>query len=149
MSWFSTLDPQVIWLVSAGLLFAIEILTGTGWLLCLSLGALTTSGLTLIVPTALFWQWLLFSAATILLASLRIINKMVYRTTPSDESLNDRIALMKGMTLVLDDGLINGTGQTRIGDSVWFVRADSDYPAGTKVRVTGMEGVFLRVTIAE
>ncbi|HAV1871832.1 TPA: NfeD family protein [Enterobacter hormaechei subsp. steigerwaltii] len=149
MSWFSILDPLGIWLVSAGLLFVIEILTGTGWLLCLSLAAFTTSGLTLIAPTALFWQWLLFSAVTILLASLRAIKKMVYRATPSDVSLNDRIELMKGMTLVLNDGLINGTGQTRIGDSVWFVRADSDYPAGTKVRVTGMEGVFLRVTVAE
>lgn len=75
MSWFSILDPLGIWLVSAGLLFVIEILTGTGWLLCLSLAAFTTSGLTLIAPTALFWQWLLFSAVTILLASLRAIKK--------------------------------------------------------------------------
>lgn len=149
MSWFNTLDPQIIWLVSAGLLFTIEILTGTGWLLCLSLAALTTSGLALITPTALFWQWLLFSAVTVLLASLRIIKKMVYRSSPPAVSLNDRLALMKGMTLILDNGLINGTGQTRIGDSVWFVRADEDYPAGTKVRITGLEGVFLLVTTVD
>ena len=146
MGWFSSLDPQIIWLVLAGLIFAAEMLTGTGWMLCLSLAALVTSGLTPVFPTELRWQFLLFSALTVLLASLRIIKKMVYRSAPPAVALNDRIALMKGMTLILDNGLINGTGQTRIGDSVWFVRADGDYPAGTKVQITGMEGVFLVVT---
>ncbi|HGY0482182.1 TPA: NfeD family protein [Salmonella enterica subsp. enterica serovar Derby] len=151
MAWLSGLSPWQTWLMVAGLCLAFEMMTGTGWLLCLSLAALATTGLVQIIPLSVAWQWLFFAAMTILLACLRHIKKMIYRGQHTDgrPPLNDRLALMKGMVLTLENGLINGTGQTRIGDSVWFVKADSDYPAGTKVRITGTEGIFLCVTATE
>lgn len=151
MALISGLSPWQLWLMVAGLCLALEIMTGTGWLLCLSLAALATSGLVQILPISVAWQWFFFAAVTILLTCLRRIKKMIYYRQHTDgrQPLNDRLALMKGMVLTLDNGLINGTGQTRIGDSVWFVKADSDYPAGTKVRITGTEGIFLCVTATE
>ena len=60
--------------------------------------------------------------------------------------LNNRAAQYVGQVFTLDRPIVNGRGQMKVGDSLWTVIADSDLPAGAKVRVTGVENTALRVT---
>ena len=39
----------------------------------------------------------------------------------------------------------NGEGKVRIGDSLWLVRGDFEAKVGSKVKVTGSDGVVLLV----
>jgi len=49
-----------------------------------------------------------------------------------------------GQVLTLTDGLNDGSGQVRLGDRRWKLRGPS-LPAGTRVRVTGVDGTVLIV----
>jgi len=49
-----------------------------------------------------------------------------------------------GQVLTLTDGLKDGSGQVRLGDRRWKLRGPS-VPAGTRVRVTGVDGTVLIV----
>jgi len=65
--------------------------------------------------------------------------------TQSDQPLlNRRGEQYVGRVFTLDAPLVNGTGKIRVDDSIWKVRG-SDCPAGTRVRVTGVDGVVLKV----
>jgi inner membrane protein len=49
-----------------------------------------------------------------------------------------------GQVLTLNDGLRDGNGQVKLGNRRWTLRGPS-VPAGTRVRVTGVDGTVLIV----
>jgi membrane protein implicated in regulation of membrane protease activity len=49
-----------------------------------------------------------------------------------------------GQVIVLTDALREGSGHVRLGERRWQLRGP-DVPAGTRVRVTGVDGVVLIV----
>ncbi|HEY6643012.1 NfeD family protein [Povalibacter sp.] len=49
-----------------------------------------------------------------------------------------------GQVVVLEQGLQNGTGRIRLGNRDWPVRGPN-LPAGSKARVTGVDGTILLV----
>jgi len=49
-----------------------------------------------------------------------------------------------GQVLTLTDGLRDGAGQVKLGDRRWKLRGPS-VPAGSRVRVTGVDGTVLIV----
>jgi membrane protein implicated in regulation of membrane protease activity len=49
-----------------------------------------------------------------------------------------------GKEYVLTDAIINGRGTMRVGDTAWRVTG-ADLPSGTRVRVTGVDGVLFIV----
>jgi len=49
-----------------------------------------------------------------------------------------------GQVLTLTDGLRDGTGHAKLGNRRWALRGP-DVPAGSRVRVTGVDGVVLIV----
>jgi len=49
-----------------------------------------------------------------------------------------------GQVLTLSDGLRDGTGQVKLGQRRWKLRGPS-VPAGSRVRVTGVDGTVLIV----
>jgi membrane protein implicated in regulation of membrane protease activity len=51
---------------------------------------------------------------------------------------------MIGAVYPLESAIVNGAGSVRIGDSVWRVTG-ADLSAGTKVKVTGVDGSTLTV----
>ncbi|MBF12996.1 MAG: hypothetical protein CMF46_01360 [Legionellales bacterium] len=59
--------------------------------------------------------------------------------------LNRRAESYIGKKLTLDQPLINGSGKCVIGDSIWNVEAQDDYPAGTKVVVESVDSTILHV----
>jgi membrane protein implicated in regulation of membrane protease activity len=49
-----------------------------------------------------------------------------------------------GQVLTLTEGIHDGSGQTRLGSRRWNLRGPN-VPAGTRVRVTGVDGTILIV----
>ena len=58
--------------------------------------------------------------------------------------LNRRGEQYVGRIFTLDTPVVNSTGKIRVDDSIWKVQGQ-DCPAGTRVRVTGVDGVVLKV----
>jgi membrane protein implicated in regulation of membrane protease activity len=58
--------------------------------------------------------------------------------------LNRRGASYVGRTFTLKEPIVDGTGLLHVDDSRWKVQGD-DMPAGSKVKVTGIEGTVLTV----
>jgi inner membrane protein len=62
-------------------------------------------------------------------------------------TLNRRGDQMIGRTAVLSEPIQNGRGKAKIDDSVWRVEG-VDLPAGTQIKVTGVDGSILKVEAA-
>ncbi len=61
--------------------------------------------------------------------------------------LNRRGDQMVGRTAVLSEPIQNGRGKIKIDDSMWRVEG-GDLPAGTQVKITGVDGAILKVEAA-
>ncbi|WPM84133.1 NfeD family protein [Apirhabdus apintestini] len=138
--------PHVFWLSLGGLLLAAEMLGAGGYLLWSGIAALVTGLLTWVLPLNVEWQGVSFALLTVAsaffwwrwLASRRA-------ASASGTTLNQRGQAMIGRILTLDTPLINGRGSAPVGDGRWQVVADTDLPAGSRVRVIALEGITLRV----
>lgn len=110
-------------------------------------GAAALTGLVVFVAPGLgeSVQLMLFGALAVVafLASRRFARP----DAPDDgnSTLNRRGEQYLGQWLVLETPLSNGHGRARLGDSSWPVLGDGELPAGTKVKVVGIDGVNLRV----
>ncbi len=106
-----------------------------------------------IVGTALFFapemavtiQWVLFavlSVATIVIWRFRLARKPTETDHPT---LNRRGEQYTGRVFTLETPIVNGSGKITVDDSTWKIRGE-DCEAGTKVKVTGVDGVILNVS---
>ncbi len=93
----------------------------------------------------------IFCILTLLAAWLwsKWLARQVKEQKPVDSQLNQRGQQLVGQRFTLDNALVNGRGQVRVGDSAWPVIADDDLPAGSKVEVVAVEGITLRVRLFE
>jgi membrane protein implicated in regulation of membrane protease activity len=132
------------WLLGVVLLI-LEVFSPGVFFMWLGLAAGLT-GVVLMAQPDLSWEWqlTLFGVAGVVLALLghRLVSR---RQTVSDEPhLNRRGEQYLDRVFTLDQPIVNGQGKVRVDDSTWKVRGD-DCPAGTRVRVSGVDGVVLLV----
>lgn len=135
------------WWVFAIILTTLEIILPSFFALWLGIAAFFTGLLLLLFPDMSWqFQWLLFS----LLAVMSIILwRKYYKKYPirTDEPLlNRRGEQHIGRLVTLSSPIINGEGKVILDDSTWKVRG-ADCPAGTRVRIVGVENVILQVDI--
>ncbi len=136
------------WLILGAALVAVEAFAPGAFFLWPGLSAVFIGILTFLIP-GLGWQ-----ASVSLWAALSLIMAVgwiVYRKrnpprASEQPALNRRGEQYVGRTFTLAAPIINGRGELRIDDTMWRVGADEDYPAGTQVHVTGVEGTALRIT---
>ena len=141
--------PHWFWMTLGGLLLLAEMLGSNGYLLWSGIAALTVGLIRWLLPFTWETQGVLFALLT-LIAAFLWYRWLAYRQQRQpDMHLNQRARQMTGMSLTLTEGLVNGLGHVRIGDGSWRVQADHDLPAGTRVVVTGVEGVTLRIAPLE
>jgi membrane protein implicated in regulation of membrane protease activity len=142
------LQPAVWWLCVGFGLLIVEMLTGTLFFLCISAGAFLVALLTWVFSLSAVAQAVFFAIAAVV--AVTVWRKL--RPNPHDSieqragarGLNNRLAAYVGRDAVLEEAIVNGHGRVRIDDSYWNV-AGSDMPAGTRVRVTSVEGMILQV----
>ncbi len=133
------------WWIAGVVLVIVEVFAPGAIFMWLGISAGIVGAMLLAVPD-ISWQvqFLVFAVLSVgSIAGWRVYHKR--NPTESDQpSLNRRGEQYVGRTFTLEDGITNGTGVVRVDDSRWKIEGE-DLPAGTKVRVTGVEGTVLKV----
>jgi hypothetical protein len=134
------------WIVGSVALAALEAFMPGAVAIWFAASAAVVGLLMVALPLPWQWQWVLF-------AIIGIVAMLAYRKyrksnpeTSEQPNLNQRGMQYVGQVFTLFEAIDQGSGKVRIGDSVWKV-SGADAPAGAKVRVTGVDGVVLRVEV--
>ena len=136
------------WLVLGVVLATIEVFAPGIFFLWLGISAGVVGIIIWIVPD-LDWQWQLLLFAGLSIASVVIARRYLTRhPLESDEpNLNLRGHQYVGRTFTLQEPVVNGQGKIRVDDSTWKITCE-DCEAGTKILISGVDGVVLRAKIA-
>ncbi len=134
------------WWALAAVLLVFEMMLPGVVFLFLAIGA-AAAGAFLLVVSDLSLELQLFVFAIIAVASavvLRPTLKRLQRGRIQDANLNARGDALVGRTIVLDAPILRGQGRVMLGDGSWTV-IGPDMVAGTRVRVTAVNGTELKV----
>lgn len=136
------------WLAFGTVLLILEVLVGGGYLLWIGVAAAAVGVLTYLFPQLPWaWQFLGFAVLSVLIAVLWW-QRQRSAAKPSDSpGLNRRGSEFVGRSFLLHEAIVGGRGKIRAGDTLWLV-SGPDLPAGSTVRVTGQDGVLLKVEAA-
>ena len=143
------------WLLLGLVLLGLEVVVPGTFMLWFAIAAIVT-GVVALAADAAGWTALTWQAEAGLFVVLAIVAVIAGRAwmsrrrqEPSDASgLNERAARHIGRRAQLTEALVDGRGRIDLDDTVWLV-SGPDLPAGTTVRITGADGVRLRVERAE
>lgn len=134
------------WVLGFALLVAEVFLPST---FCLWLGASAlVTGLVAWLMPALHWQVevVVFAVLSFVAVAAWFRFRPLSQAAP-DTGLNQRGRGYVGQVFELVEPIHNGTGKARVGDGVWQVTGP-ELSAGSKVRVTAVDGATLRVEVA-
>ncbi len=136
------------WWILAGLLLIIELMVPAFFFLWLGIAAAATGLLVLVFPDQpVATQLVIFAVLSV----LAVVAWRRYREVSVPESdqphLNRRGSQYVGREFTLGEAIVNGIGKIEVDDSTWRVRGPN-LPAGSQVRVKGVDGVVLLVESA-
>ena len=142
---FYALHPFWVWLAVAAIFLAVEVGTGSGWLLWPAGSAALVGVLALVVPMNLPVEIALFAILTIATTYLarNFLRPALEGKAPD---LNDPL-----MRLIGRDGQVlstfeNGLGRVFVDGKEWQARLDGDAPiSGQRIQVVGVDGATLTV----
>ncbi len=134
------------WVLALGLL-ALETLATIFFFLWLAVAAAVVGGVVLLLPE-LSWQSqaVLFGVLSVgaAIMALRMMRSRK-RLDHDHPRLNQRSAQYIGREFTLVTAIDNRMGTVKVDDTTWRVHGDTDLPAGTRVRVVGVDGVIFLV----
>lgn len=141
---FPALGAYFWWIIAAVLLIAEMMMPGF-FMIWLAVAAALTAVVHLVAPMAWESEVLVFAALAILAvaASWRVVSRS-WAVKSDQPHLNQRSAGLVGRSFVLAQPIVNGSGKITYQDTLWDVDGP-DLPKGAHVRVTGVEGLRLRV----
>jgi membrane protein implicated in regulation of membrane protease activity len=133
------------WGIIAAVLIILEMFVPGAFLLWLGVAAAVNSILLVFIP-AMSWE-----AQFVIFAVVSVVSIVAFRrwrdknpVATDQPALNRRGDQYVGRTFTLAEPIVNGQGKLYVDDSTWKIEGD-DCDAGIKVRVTGVDGVVLRV----
>lgn len=144
MSWLEHIDYWQ-WLVLAVVLVVLEIVSPGVFFLWFWLAAAGVGGILWRAPN-LVWQMQLVIFAMLSVLSIGVARGVLQRRpiTTDEPMLNRRGEQYLGHVLILSDSIENGVGRVRVDDVLWQAKGP-DAPAGSQVRVVGVDGTVFRV----
>ncbi len=133
------------WWVLALVLVIVEMVAPGFFLLWIGLAAGVT-GLVLFIVPGMGWQVQFVLFGVLALASVAAARYYVRRNPirSEDATLNRRGAQYIGHVFNLDEAIVNGVGKVKVGDGWWRAQGP-DLPAGSRVKVVGVDGNMLKV----
>jgi len=137
------------WLIFGGVLLLVEVLAPSFFFLWMAVAAAVVALVMWLVPE-LDWQYQLLIFSTLSVLSIALFRRY-QRASPADTdqpALNRRGEQYIGRSFTLQEPIINRSGVLHVDDTSWRVSGD-DQPAGTRVTVTGADGVILQVRRSE
>ncbi len=149
MAWmldFYGAQPFWIWAGFAAALLAIEVVTGSGWLLWAAASAAVTGVVAAMADPPLFWTLLIYAVLT--MASTLLARRYLPRSAAAHAGdINDNVARLVGHRGSAAQAFARGSGRVLIDGKEWPAELDEGevLEAGAEVRVTAVEGTRLRV----
>lgn len=139
--------PFWLWLVVAAIILAVEVATGSGWLLWPAGAAAFVGFSTLAFPLSLPLELLVFAILTIvttLLARRYLPRSLI---TDGSPDINDNVARLVGHRGRVAEAFANGHGRVDIDGKEWAAELDAggDLASGAAVEVVGVTGA--RITV--
>ncbi|HKQ44163.1 MAG TPA: NfeD family protein [Rhizomicrobium sp.] len=143
MDWL-LLNPFLLWLAIGGVLLAVEVATGSGWLLWPAASAAVLALLGLTVPLDMMLQLILFSLLTIVttLAGRRFFPRAI-----AGGDINDTRARLTGLDGVVAEDFEAGSGRVLVDGKEWAAQAEegASLLSGMRIVVVGVSGALLKV----
>jgi membrane protein implicated in regulation of membrane protease activity len=137
------------WWILAGLLLILELTAPAFFFLWLGIAAAAVGLILLVFPSIDLETQLLLFAITSIVAIVAWRKYRESRPAASDQpNLNRRGQQYIGRVFSLSSPIVNGVGKVTVDDSTWKVKGP-DLPAGTHIRVTGVDGVVFKVEATE
>jgi inner membrane protein len=132
------------WFIAGGVLLVLEILAPGVFMLWLGLAALLVGAISLVVDWP--WQAQFVAFAVFAVAAIPIWRRLARQVGAQTDQpfLNRRAEAFVGRVFTLEKPIVDGFGTIGIDDTVWRV-AGPDAPAGSKVKVTRVDGAALHV----
>lgn len=133
------------WWVLAITLVILEVFAPGAIFLWLGVAAGVVGFILLLIPSVSWeWQLLIFSVISVLSIVLWRKYQKGHPTETDQPRLNRRGEQYVGRTFTLDEPMKNGLGKIRVDDTTWKISGE-DCDGGTKVTVTGVDGVLLKI----
>lgn len=145
MSFFESLGLWN-WFVVGGILLIAEVLVPGVFMLWLGLAALVVGAISLVVDLPWQLQFVIFAALS--LASVPLWRRLSSTSATDQPFLNRRTEALIGRIFTLEKPIIGGVGAVSIDDTVWRVTG-ADAPAGSRIKVTRVDGVTIYVERVE
>ena len=132
------------WFIAGGVLLVLEVLAPGVFMLWLGLAALLVGGISFLVDWP--WQAQFVAFAAFAVAAIPLWRRLAAKVeAPSDQPfLNRRAEAFVGRVFTLEKPIVDGTGTMGIDDTVWRITG-ADIPAGSRVKVTRVDGTALHV----
>ncbi|MCU7797380.1 MAG: NfeD family protein [Candidatus Thiodiazotropha sp. (ex Myrtea spinifera)] len=148
MQWLSQLDYWH-WLILAVMLMILEVFSPGAFLLWMGLAAAIVGLLLLIMPD-LSWQVQILLFALLSVMTIVAVRAFLQRRPIETDQphLNRRGEQYLDRIFTLQEPIVNGEGKIRVDDSTWKINGE-DCPAGTRIKITGVQGVVLLVDQAD
>lgn len=135
-----------LWLIAAAVMLAFELAMPGVFFLWLALAAATVGIITYFWP--LDWLIAIPLFAILSLAYVYFGRPFYGGKRATDEpNLNQRQYNYVGRTYVLAEAMRDGKGKLTIEDTVWDITG-ADLPAGSRIKITGIDGMVLKVAAA-
>jgi hypothetical protein len=133
------------WFIAALVLVILEIFAPGAVFMWLGIAAGVVGAVVYLAPE-LDWKWQFTLFAVLSLVSIVVSRRYLKRRPLATDhpDLNRRGAQYVGRNFTLDEAVVNGRGRMRVDDGTWAVEGP-DLPAGSKVRVKGVDGTTLHI----
>ena len=137
------LSSPWLWFIIAGLLLIGELLSPGVFLMWLAGAAALTGFADLVFGMGWAGEVITFGL-TSLFSVFASWKHVTSKWSPKSDQphLNQRHHAYVGRVIVLDQAIVNGSGKVKIEDALWDVDGE-DAPVGTRVRLTGVNGLRL------
>ncbi len=143
------IEGAYVWLLLAVVLAGAELAVPGVFLVFVAIAAAVTGALSLIFPDLTLPVELVVFGAWSVVATL--IGRRWYSDYPvdtADPMLNDRAARLIGQDVIVVEPIVGGSGRVRIGDGEWSAHGP-DLPVGSRVRIVGVSGTGVTVSLAD
>jgi membrane protein implicated in regulation of membrane protease activity len=148
MEWMTQINFWHWWIL-AGMLLILELTSPVFFFLWLAFSAAAVGFLLLVFPDIpVEGQLVLFGVLSVVAVLAWRKYREVHPQVSDQPLLNQRGQQYTGRIFTLDHAIVNGVGKVEVDDSTWRVKG-ADLPAGTRVRVIGVDGVVFIVESAD
>ena len=136
--------PFALWIAAGGVLLAVEVGTGSGWLLWPAGSAAVTAFLTLVVSLSPSMQAVAFAILTIVTT---LVGRRFFPRGPSTADINDTRTRLAGVAGVAAGDFQEGRGRVFVDGKEWAAELEgaSALSSGMKIVVVSVSGARLTV----